>query len=76
MKQLLWITNHPKSIKGLWPRRSGVEYIQGEPKATDVYSVEQLKSQGLVGAYVDMDAEDYYKLPIIKSPKDQISNGR
>ena len=76
MKQLLWITNHPKSIKGLWPRRSGVEYIQGEPKATAAYSVDELKSQGLVGAYVDMDAEEYRKLPIIKSAKEQISNGR
>lgn len=55
----------------MWPRRSGVEYIQGEPKATAAYSVAELKSQGLVGAYVDMDAEDYRKLPIIKSSKEK-----
>lgn len=68
MKELLWITNHPKSIKGLWPRRDGVEYIQGEPKSTKVYSVEELKKQGLIGVYVDMLAEQYYSLPIITKP--------
>lgn len=69
MKQLLWITNHPKSIKGLWPRRDGVDYIQGEPKATDVYSIEQLKNQNIIGVYVDIPAEQYYTLPIITKPK-------
>ena len=69
MKELLWITNHPKSVKGLWPRRDGVQYLEGEPKATSVYTVEDLKKQKIIGVYVDMIAEDYYKLPLINSPK-------
>jgi hypothetical protein len=66
MKELLWITNHPKSVKGLWPRRDGVEYIEGEPKATSVYSVEDLQKQNIIGVYVDITSDEYYKLPIIK----------
>lgn len=66
MKELLWITNHPKSVKGLWPRRDGVEYIEGKPKATHVYSVEELQKQNIIGVYVDMIEDEYYKLPIIK----------
>lgn len=69
MKELLWITNHPKSVKGLWPRRDGVEYIEGMPKATLVYSVEDLIKQNIIGVYVDMTPEEYYKLHIINSPK-------
>lgn len=68
MKELLWITNHPKSVKGMWPRRDGVEYVEGEPKATHKYSVDELKEQNLVGVYVNMDAESYFKLPLIMKP--------
>jgi hypothetical protein len=71
MNELLWITNHPKSIKGLWPRRDGVEYIEGEPMATHVYTTDDLKRQRLIGVYVDMPANEYYKLPLIMSPKKQ-----
>lgn len=68
MKELLWITNHPKSVKGMWPRRDGVEYIEGDPKATLKNSVEELKMQQLIGVYVDMDEETYRKLPVIWKP--------
>ncbi len=68
MKELLWVTNHPKSVKGMWPRRDGVEYIEGDPKATLKNSVEELKMQQLIGVYVDMDEESYRKLPVIWKP--------
>ena len=66
--ELLWITNHPKSLKGMWPRRAGVTYIEGPPKSTEAYSVSELVSQGLVGAYVDMPEAEYRKLPLIRTP--------
>ena len=64
------ITNHPKSIKGLWPRRAGCAYIEGEPKATEAHSTEELKKQGLVGVYVDMPLAEYYALPVVKTPQE------
>jgi hypothetical protein len=67
---LLWITNHPKPIKGMWPRRFPVEYIEGAPKPTKTYSAEELSQQGLIGVYVNMREEEYRKLPIAKTPKD------
>jgi hypothetical protein len=67
---MIWITNHPKPLKGMWPRRVGCTYIEGEPKATFVYTVEQLKEQGLVGVYVDMPVEEYEQLPLAKSMLD------
>ena len=69
-----WITNHPGSLKGMWPRRLGVEYIEGEPKATEKYSAEKLKQEGLIGVYVNIPLQDYYDLPIIKSPKDRLNS--
>jgi hypothetical protein len=42
---MLWITNHPKSLKGLWPRRAGCVYIEGEPRGTFAYTAEQLREQ-------------------------------
>jgi hypothetical protein len=67
---MLWITNHPKSLKGLWPRRAGCVYIEGEPRGTFAYTAEQLREQGLVGAYVNMPEDEYRKLPIVKNPQD------
>lgn len=61
---MLWITNHPKSYKGLIPRRIGVEYFDGEPKATNTYTIEELKSQNLVGVYIDITLEEYRKFPM------------
>ena len=61
-----WVTNIPRSIKGLWPRRSGVEYIEGPPQATAEFTVEQLQQRRIVGAYVDIPLEQYYQLPRIK----------
>ena len=61
---MTWITNHPRTYKGLIPRRIGVEYFDGEPKATDEYSIEQMKEAGLVGVYVNISKEEYYKLPL------------
>lgn len=52
----------------MWPRRDGVEYIEGDPKATLKNSVEELKMQQLIGVYVDMDEETYRKLPVIWKP--------
>jgi len=67
---LNWITNHPKPIKGMWPRRVGVAYIEGEPKATDAFTSEELKSQGLIGVYVDMPLHDYRELRIARNPSE------
>jgi hypothetical protein len=65
-----WITNHPQSIKGMWPRRIGCDYIEGLPKATDTYTVEQLINQNIIGVYVDMPIEEYRLLPTVRSPKE------
>lgn len=70
MDNLLWITNQPKSIKSLWPRRIGVEYIEGPPKATSVYSVEELAEQKLIGVYVRMNEEEYRKLPLARNQEE------
>lgn len=67
---MTWITNHPKSIKGLWPRRAGCEYIEGEPMGTEARSVQDLKECGLVGVYVNMPEVEYRKLPIVKTPQE------
>lgn len=66
----LWITNHPKPLKGMWSRRVGCEYIEGEPKGTDSLRVEELKQQGYIGVYVEMEADDYFMLPVAKNPKE------
>lgn len=71
---LLWVTNHPKSLKGMWPRRIGVVYLEGRPKATEAHTSEELESQGLVGAYVDMDEAEYRKLPLARTPADLKTN--
>ena len=67
---MTWITNHPKSLTGLWPRRAGCEYIQGEPMGTETYTSEQLKAEGYVGAYVDMPEAEYRKLPLVRTPQE------
>ena len=71
---LLWVTNHPKTVKGMWPRRIGVVYIEGPPKATESRTAEKLASEGLVGVYVDMDENEYRKLPLARTPADMKTN--
>ena len=68
--KLLWVTNNPKTIKSLWPRRSGVEYLQGPPKATFKYTAEELAKTGLVGVYVDMPEASYRALPVVRTPEE------
>lgn len=41
-----WVTNHPKSIKGYWPRRA-VPLMEGAPKLADGY-----EGSKLVGIYL------------------------
>ena len=74
MTDPLWITNHPHPIKGMWPRRAGVEYFEGEPKATLKYSAEELQAQGLVGVYVNMTRPDYDRLPLVRNPKELVAH--
>lgn len=67
---MTWITNHPKPLKGMWPRRVGCEYVEGEPKGTDALRVDELKAQGYIGVYVNMPPDEYYKLPVAKNPQE------
>ena len=69
MKRGDWITNHPKPIESFWPRRT-CKYIEGLPKKTDHYSVEEFISMGYIGIYLDEDVEDYYSLTKVKNPKE------
>jgi hypothetical protein len=69
---MTWITNHPKPLKGMWPRRAGCTYLEGEPKGTDSLRVEELKAQGYIGVYVDMPQQEYWQLPVAKNPMDLI----
>ena len=64
-----WLTNHPRSIKGWWPRRD-VKIYQGRPKATDTFTVEQLEGMGQVGAYLAEDVpEGTNNKSLIKNPR-------
>lgn len=67
---MIWITNHPKPLMSMWPRRAGCEYIEGPPKATFKYTVEEFESVGTIGVYVDMEESLYRKLPLMKNPKE------
>lgn len=67
---MTWITNHPKPLKGMWPRRVGCEYVEGDPRGTDRYSDAVLKEHGLIGVYVDMPLDDYHKLPVARNPQE------
>lgn len=69
-KQGHWLTNNPKTIKSWYPRRA-VKLYEGDPKATDTYSVDELKSMGIVGIYLDEDLEVCIKeLPLCKNQKE------
>ena len=54
MNKGTWLTNNPKTMKSWYPRRAVMLY-EGDPKATDTYTVEELKKQGLVGIYLGED---------------------
>lgn len=71
-----WVTNHPKSVRGMWPRRAGVEYHEGAPQSTEAHTSEELARQGLVGVFVDMPLDQYRQLPLVKNPSEisQCSN--
>lgn len=64
-----WITNIPKTSKSLWPRRAGVVYHDGEPRATAAFSAAALKARKIVGVYVDITREEYNMLPRINKPE-------
>ena len=69
---MIWITNHPKPLKGMWPRRVGCTYLEGEPKGTDSLRVDELKAQGYIGVYVDMSQQDYRQLPLARNPMEYV----
>ncbi len=69
MKKGDWVTNHPVSIKGWWPRRTA-KYKEGRPKPTLDFSVEDFESKGYIGIYLDEEVESYYSLPLVKNPKE------
>lgn len=54
----------------MWPRRIGVVYIEGPPKPTGEHTADELARQELVGAYVDMEEDEYRKLPLARTPAD------
>jgi len=65
-----WVTNTPKTIKGYWPRRVA-DFVEGPPKATKSYSVEELTALELVGVYLGEDLEVPLKaLPLARNFKD------
>lgn len=70
MKTITWITNHPKPLKGMWPRRFDVEYIEGDPKASDTYIVDELKAQNLIGVYIDIDVHEYRSKILVRSSEE------
>jgi hypothetical protein len=67
---MTWITNQPRSLKSLWPRRVGVEYIEGPPHATPTYSSEELASKGYIGVYVNITKEEHSQLPLARNPEE------
>jgi len=75
-RPLRWITNFPASVKGLWPRRAGVEYLEGPPKATEEFTVQEFAGMNYVGVYVDMPEDDYRKLPLVRTPMELAELGR
>ena len=56
----VFITNHPKGLDSFWPRRQGVVYSAGPPRATSQYSEQELRGQGLIGIYADKFYPDYF----------------
>ena len=59
----IWVTNFPRSVRGFWPRRRGVNYFEGPPKKVP------LLAEHHVGIYTD--DPDHRDKPLIKSPSEQ-----
>lgn len=55
-----WLTNHPRTYRGWFPRRDA-KMVDGPPKATDKYTVDELLAMKQVGVYLDEDIEDGIK---------------
>ncbi len=64
-----WITNHPKSLKSFWPRRP-IFYLEGKPKETFKYSVEDFLNMDYIGIYAGEDVDNYFSLPKFFTQKD------
>jgi len=46
-----WLTNHPKSIKGYWPRRA-VPLVEGPPQGVSDTDTADCEEAGYVGIYL------------------------
>jgi hypothetical protein len=64
-----WLTNHPKPLNSFWPRRP-ITYVEGDPKETSKYSVEDLIAMDYIGIYSGEDVIDYFNLPRFYNQKD------
>lgn len=65
-----WLTNNMKTIHSWWPRR-GVKMVQGPPKETTKYTVEDFEKMGMIGIYLDEDLENSWEsYPMCKNPKE------
>lgn len=60
-----WVTNHPGSMRGWWPRRAGVSYQEGPPSATHQFTADELSARGMVGIYLAADCPDYLERELI-----------
>lgn len=70
MKKGDWITNNPRGIKAWFPRRA-CKVVEGEPRPSQQYGTEYLKSRGIVGIYLDEEIDcDYKELPLIRTYKE------
>ena len=64
-----WITNNAGHIAGYWPRRDAL-IVEGPPRATHKYTVEELQGQKIVGLYLDEDIPQGIKSrELLKIPK-------
>ena len=65
-----WLTNNPKTIRSWYPRRS-VKMVEGKPKETGEYTVEELESKGMIGIYLDEDlAHEWEEYPLCGNPRE------
>lgn len=53
-----WVTNFPRSIKGL--KKRNVKLFEGEPVPCGPYTVEHLKQMKIIGIYLAEDCPDGY----------------
>ena len=55
-----WLTNHPRTYRGWFPRRDALMY-DGPPKATEAYTSEELAEKRIVGVYLNEDVPEGIK---------------